>query len=166
MFSIATPWLVIAALSGSFVVLGVGAFLFQAGCALADVPGRGYFRSLGISCVAVVVCLPLAWILVRSVGQYDADPNAWFGGMRLVGLMVSLLLTWLVSAGIYAFFLAASVQKGLLISGVELLLMGLLAALVAAVVLVVLAFVQIIGQPPPSKLSALSSQPEQRRTAR
>ncbi len=61
----------------------------------------------------------------------------------------SLLLTWLLSSLLYAFFLAASVPKGLIIAGVELLLMGLLAALVTALVLVVLAVVQIISRPPP-----------------
>jgi hypothetical protein len=126
----------------------VGTFLFQAGCALADTPERGYFRSLPIYSLAVAVCLPLAVALIWFAGTYDSDPAASFGAMRILGLIVALILTWLLSAGIYSLLLAASLKKGLIIAGVELLLMALLAALVSAVVLVILAVVQIFNRPP------------------
>jgi hypothetical protein len=153
MFGIDALWLAAAVLGGGIVLLGVSAFLLQAGCALADVPGRGYFPSLGISLAAIVICLPLTCIIVWFAGRYNTDPHAWFGGARIVGLIGSLLLTWLLAAGIYALFLTASIRKGLIVSGVELLLLGLLAALIAAVVLVVLALVQILRQPSPVKTS-------------
>src|ERR1700680_1350915 len=89
MAGIGTPLLVVACLGGLIVFLSVGTFLFQAACALADVPGRGYFRSLGIYSVAVLVCLPLAAILIRSGGTYDADPHDWFGGVRIAAMVVS-----------------------------------------------------------------------------
>ncbi len=151
MFGIGTAWLVIAGLGALVALLGVGTFLFQAGCALADVPERGYFRSLPIYSATLVICLPLAAVLVWYAGRYDADPGDSFGGMRLAALAASLMLTWMLSAVIYTLLLSASLQKGLLIAGVELLLMTLLAALLSAIVLVVLAFVQIVTRPPPVK---------------
>jgi hypothetical protein len=154
-----TPLLVTYGLGGLIALLAVGTFLFQAGCALADAPERGYFRSLPIYSVAVVVCLPLAVALVWFAGTYDSDPAVSFGAMRILGLTVALLLTWLLSAGIYSLLLAASLKKGLIIAGVELLLMVLLAALVSAVVLVVLSVVQIVTRPPAPVRSSRVSLP-------
>jgi hypothetical protein len=148
MFGFGTPLFVVAVLGGLVILFGVGTLLFQAGCALADVPVRGYFRSLSIYALAVLLCGPLMAALVWFAGRYESDANASFGTMRIVALIVSLLLAWLLSSGVYALLLAASLGKGLWIAGVELLLMGLLAALVSAVVLVVLAVVQIATRPP------------------
>src|SRR5262245_58556401 len=131
MYGLSTPLLVAAGLGGLLVLFGVGTLLFQAGCALADVPVRGYFRSLPIYGLAVPLCVPLIAALVWFAGRYDSDPNTAFGSMRIVALIVSLALTWLLSSGIYALLLAASLRKGLAIAGIELLLMGLLAALIA-----------------------------------
>ncbi|MHB1424267.1 MAG: hypothetical protein ACYC3I_13925 [Gemmataceae bacterium] len=139
--------LILAALVGVLLLFGVGTLLFQAGCALADVPDRGYLRALPVYSATIVVCVPLAAALVWFVGRYEADPNDWFSAPRLAAAIGSLLLIWLLSAGIYALLLAASLRKGLLIAAIELLLMALLAVLVSAVVLVVLAIVQITTRP-------------------
>lgn len=143
-----TPLLVLVVLGGLLLLLGVGTLLFQAGCALADVPVRGYFPSLSIYALTVVLCGPLMAALVWFAGRYDSDPNVSFGAMRITALIASLVLAWFLSSVIYALVLAASLRKGLWIAGVEMLLMGLLAALVAAVVVVVLAVVQIATRPP------------------
>jgi hypothetical protein len=142
---------------GLLLLFGVGTLLFQAGCALADVPEGGYFRALPIYSAAIVVSLPLAAALVWFAGRYDADPNDWIGSFRIAAAVGSLALIWIISGGIYALFLAASLRKGLMIAAIELLLMVLFAALVSSVVLVALAIVQITTRPP-SKLSALSDQ--------
>jgi uncharacterized membrane protein len=144
MFGFGTPLFVLAVLGSLLVLFGVGTLLFQAGCALADVHVRDYFRSLPIYALTVLLCVPMIAVLVWFADQYDTDPNTSFGPMRIAALIGSLLLTWLLSSVVYALLLAASLRKGLRIAGVELLLMGLLTALVSAVVLVVLAFVQII----------------------
>jgi hypothetical protein len=136
---------------GLLLLFGAGTFLFQAGCALVDVPDRGYFRALPIYSAAIVVCLPLAAALVWFAGRYDIDPNDWFGSFRILAAIGSLVLIWVLSGGIYALLLPSSLRKGLQIAAIELLLMALLAALVAALALVVLAFVQITTRPP-SKL--------------
>lgn len=159
MFGLGLPLLVAVCLGGLIVLLGVGTLLFQAGCALADVPERGYFRALPIYAVAIVVCLPLAALLIAWAGNYESDPTIWFGVPRITALIVSLLLTWLLSGVIYKLLLAASFKKGLMIAGIELLLAGLLAALVSAVVLVILAFVQIISRPPPPAKTGLAPPP-------
>ncbi len=156
---IGTPMLVVYGLGGLIGLLGVGTFLFQAGCALADAPERGYFRSLPIYAVTVAICLPLAVALVWFAGTYDSDPAASFGAMRIIGLSVALILTWLLSAGIYSLLLAAPLKKGLAIAGVELLLMALLAALASAIVLVVLAVVQISLRPPAPARTSLAPLP-------
>jgi hypothetical protein len=158
MFGLGVPLFVAVCLGGLIVLLGVGTLLFQAGCALADVPERGYFRALPIYSVAVVVCLPLAVVLIGWAGNYESDPNTRFGALCITALIVSLLLTWLVSGVIYKLLLAASFKKGLIVAGIELLLAGLLAALVSAVVLVILALVQIVSRPPPGKLSEIRGQ--------
>lgn len=153
MFGITTSLLVFAALGGLLLLFGVGTFLFQAGCALADVPERGYFRALPLYSATLVVSLPLAALLVWFAGRYDADPNDWSGSLHISAALASLVLIWVLSGGLYALFLAASLRKGLLIAGIELLLMALSGALISAVVLVVLAFVQISTQPPPARVS-------------
>jgi len=141
-------WLVLIILGSLLLLLGVGTFLFQAGCALADVPDRGYFRALWIYSATVVVCLPLSAALIWFAGRYDADPNDWFGIWHLAAAGGALLLSWVVSAGIYSWYLAASLRKGLLIAALELLLIALSATLVAAIVLVVLAAIQISTKTP------------------
>ena len=146
-----TPLLIAAALGGLLLLIAVGTLLFQAGCALADVPDRGYVRALPIYSAALVICLPLAAVVVWFAGRYESDPNNAFGSMRIAASIGSLFGVWLLSAGIYALLLAASLRKGLLIAGIELLLMGLLAALVSAIVLVVLALIQITTRPPPMR---------------
>ena len=136
--------LIVLAILGSLLILfGGGTFLFQAGCALANVPERGYFRALPIYAATVVVCLPVAIALIWFAGSYDADPKDWFGSWHITAALGALLLSWLLSAGIYSLLLAASLRQGLLIAALELLLMALIAALVAALGLVILAVVQI-----------------------
>ncbi len=144
--------IVLSVLVGLLVLFGVGTFLFQAGCALADVPDRGYIHALPIYSAAVVVCLPLAAALIWFAGRYDANPDDWFGNFRIAAAVGALLLTWVVSAGIYSMLLSATLRKGMLIAALELLLAALLAALIAALVLVVLAAVQISTRPPAQKV--------------
>jgi hypothetical protein len=139
--------LTLAAVLGAVVAVLVGAVLFRAGCALADVAEPAFGKSLLVVGLALLVCLPLGGAIIYLSGLYEADPSAVFGPVRKVAALVALLVAWVVSALLYALFLAASYRKGLMIAGVEMLLSGLLSALVAAVVLVVLAVVQIVRRP-------------------
>jgi hypothetical protein len=145
---------ILVGLGGLLALFGLGTFLFQAGCALADVPERGYFRSLPIYAASLVLCLPLAALLIWFAGRYDANPDNWFGNARIAAAVAALLLTWLVSAGLYALLLAGSLRKGLMLAGFELLLMALVTALVSGVVFVVLALVQIGTRPPQQRVES------------
>jgi hypothetical protein len=134
---------------GLVLLLGVGTLLFQAGCALADVNGPGFLKSFLVSATAVVLFVVLAGLLLYTAGKYETDATSMLGPVRAGALAVSLLTTWVLAALVYALFLSAPYRKGLVIAGTELLLGGLLTALVSAVVLVVLALVQITRSPPP-----------------
>jgi hypothetical protein len=143
---------------GGVALLLVETLLFRAGCALADVTEPSFPLSLLAVGVALAVCLPLGGLFVYLLGAYDADPAALFGPMRTLGVLLALLLGWVLSALLYLPFLAAPYKKGLLVAGFELLLRGLLSALVAAVVLVILAIVQIAvrQEPQPKALRGLA----------
>jgi hypothetical protein len=149
MFDPTNGWVVAGWAAGVVLVFGVGTLLFQAGCALADVNGPGFLKALGIFGVACLVCVPLAWLLLYLAGKYDTDSAALLGPARGAALGVWFLAAWVLSALVYALALATPYRKGLVIAGTELLLSGLLAALVSAVVLVVLALVQITRNPSP-----------------
>jgi surface polysaccharide O-acyltransferase-like enzyme len=156
MFDLTNGWVVAGWLGGMVVLLGVGTVLFQAGCALADVNGPGFLKAFSIYGVAAVVCIPLAVLLLYLAGKYEPDAARLIGPVRGAALGVWLLATWVLSALIFALALAAPYRKGLVIAGMELLLSGLLAALVSAVVLVVLALVQITRNPSPHPAAAPS----------
>jgi hypothetical protein len=160
MFDLADGWVVAGWVGGLVLLFGVGTLLFQAGCALADVNGPGFLKSLLVSGSAAVLFLVLAGGLLYFAGKYETDSTSRLGPIHAGALGVSLLATWVLGALLYALFLTAPYRKGLVIAGTELLLAGLLTALVSAVVLVVLALVQISRSPPPraaGPLPALSS---------
>jgi hypothetical protein len=136
----------LAAVLGAVVAVLVGVVLFRAGCALADVAEPAFGKSLLLVGLALLVCVPLGGAIIYLSGRYEADP-AVFGPVRGLATLAALLVAWVVSALLYALFLAASYRKGLVIAGLEMLLSGLLSALVLAVVLVVLAVVQIVRRP-------------------
>lgn len=144
-------WVLAGTAASGVVLLLAGTFLFLGGCALADVNGPRFPRALAIFGIALVVCLPILGGLYWFAGRYEADPTALFGPMRLLALTGGLAATWVVWALIYALSLAAPYRKGLVIAGTELVLSGLLGALVAGIVLVVLAVMQITrpSSPPP-----------------
>ena len=154
--------LTLAAVLGAVVAVLVGAVLFRGGCALVDVAEPAFGKSLLVVGLALLVCLPLGGAVIYLSGLYEADPTAVFGPVRKVAALVALLVAWVVSALLYALFLAASYRKGLVIAGVEMLLSGLLSALVAAVVLVVLAVVQIVRRPEVSPRALLPPAPAAR----
>jgi surface polysaccharide O-acyltransferase-like enzyme len=154
MFDLTNGWVVGGWVLGVVLLFGVGTLLFLAGCALADVNGPSFLKAILIYGAAVVVCAPLAGLLLYLAGKYESDPNALLGPIRGAALGVWLLAAWVLSALLYALLLAVSYRKGLLIAGTELLLSGLVAALVSAIVLVVLAVVQIARNPSPRTTAA------------
>jgi hypothetical protein len=148
MLQLTSGWALAGSVTALLAALAVGLLLFHAGCALADVKGPGFFKSLLILLAALALCVPLAWALLWLTGRYDAGQPALLSSMRVLGLVVALPAAWLVSALVYSLLLATPLRKGLVIAGAELVLGGLLAALGTAAVMVVLATVQIARQPP------------------
>jgi hypothetical protein len=140
-------WVVAGLIAGNLLLVVVGALLVQAGCALADVTGPGFLKALAVFVAAQVVCVPLAGLLLWLAGLYDASQGV-LTPLRGLALVVALVGAWVISALIFALTLAAPYRKGLVIAGSELALGALLTAMVTGVVLVVLAVVQIVRQPP------------------
>jgi hypothetical protein len=148
MFDFNNGWVVGGWVGSVVVLLGVGPLLFQAGCALADINGPNFLRSLGMFLLTLVICVPLVGSLWWLAGGSLHDSATWWGPWCLVALLGGAILAWFISALLYRLTVAASYRKGLMIAGTELVLGVLLTALISAVVLVVLAGVQISRQAP------------------
>jgi CDP-diglyceride synthetase len=140
-------WELVTILIGVVVGIPVLTVLFRAGCSLADVLEPNFAASLAWVTLTLAVGLPLGWLLFRVLGARDADPDGLLGPMHVLGMILGLLLSLSISGVAYKFILRTSYGKGQLIAGFELLLGALLTTLVAAIVLVVLAGVQIVNRP-------------------
>ena len=160
MFDLSNGWVLTGWVIGPPVAWVVTTLLFLAGCALADVPPPSLVKAGGVVAAALAVCVPLGWVAMHFLGKQDADPSVILGPMRILALGLSLLASWVVSAVLYALFLAAPYTKGLVIAAVELLLGTLLTALLSGVVLVVLALVQIGRKPEPPRTPKVEPPPK------
>ena len=160
MFDFTSP-AVVAGWAGAAVLLWLGCtLLFRMGCALADVAEPRLPRSALLVGLALAVSLPVGGLLVWLLGRYDPpDTEALFGPMRVVGLVLSCLAAWVLSGALYTLSLPTPYRKGLMISAFEMLLGALGAALLAGVVLVVLAVVQIARRPAAPPKTALAPPP-------
>jgi hypothetical protein len=148
MFDFTSGWVVSGWILAVVLMLGVGPLLFQAGCALADINGPNFLRSLGLFVLTLVVCVPLVGTLWWLAGGVPHDSATWWGPLCLAALIGGTVLAWIVSALIYMLTLSASYRKGLVIAGAEFVLGILLTALISAIVLVALAGVQVARQSP------------------
>jgi hypothetical protein len=132
------------------------AVLFVAACSLSSVKEPRFPAALGLTAAGAAACGAASWLLVTQMGKLDTDPQVVIGPMRLSGGLLSVLAIWVLLTGLYIPFLAPGsehakkpgVGKGLQVAGIQVLLGLLLAALVGAVVLVVLAVMQVTGKPP------------------
>jgi hypothetical protein len=150
MIDFSNPWMaLLAGFLGLLVLPALATLLFLAGCALADVAAPRLPRAVLAAVLALVLCVPVGCALVVWFGGLDGDPTVWFGPMRSLGFALALLSAWALSALLYKVVLAAPLKKGLIIAGVELSLGALFSALLAGVVLVILAVVQIMARPAP-----------------
>jgi len=147
-----TGWSLVWAIVGGLVGLLAAVLLFRISCLLLDVPEPSLVRSFLLVVPLLVVCTAASLWLLDRMGQLDPDEKAYFSSYRILALILCVLLTWLVCGLVYFLALGAPSIKALWIAGVEILLRGLLASLIAAIILVVLAFVQVSnrGQPGPS----------------
>jgi hypothetical protein len=133
------------------IVLGVAvAALFEvallwAAASLADAPEVGWVKT-----VVVAAVVTAAWgALDALIGWYaELGPNSLAPENRPTALLiaaVALAVAWAVPAVLYVPLLSVSVGRGMRISVFQLLLRAFLYILLAAVVMVVLALVQIFS---------------------
>ncbi len=146
-FVVPTYAVVLGWMIGLPVGLAVRTFVFRAACALADVAEVRFLKALGVVCLAALVWLPLSLFVHYLFGNFAATAEARTAAAFWTANLVAFLLTWLISAGVYAPLLPVRFPRGLLVSGFEVVLSTLLAALVVGVLLVALAAVQIASRP-------------------
>ncbi len=151
-----SPLLLLAVLAGAVVGLAVYVLVFKASLALADVTDPGLLKSLLLVLGGTAASGLLSYLVYRLFGLADR-PEVALDSTTVLWLLAALLISWAVPTLLYISALAVRWPKGIQIAGMEVLLRGLLAALVAGVVLVVLAGVQILArrpaQPPKVALS-------------
>jgi hypothetical protein len=144
-----TGWTLVGVIAGGLVALLAAVFLFRISCLLLDVPEPSLGRSFLLVVPLIVVCTGASLWIIDRMGQLDPDEKVYFSSYRILALILCLLLTWLVGALVYFLALGAPSIKALWIAGIEILLRGLLASLVAAIILVVLACVQVNSRSQP-----------------
>lgn len=142
-----SPFLVLAGVAGAAVGLAVSVLLFRASLALADVTEPGLVKSVLVVLAGIAASGLLSYLVYRLMGLADR-PEMALDSATVSWLGAALFLSWLVPALLYVPALPVRWRKGAQVAGVEVLLRGLLAALVTGVVLVVLAAVQVVGRRP------------------
>jgi hypothetical protein len=116
--------------------------LFWAAAAIGDAPMLGWGKILTVPLAATAACAAvggaMAWSL-RSVSFLAPENRLLAALMALLGMLV----TWVIPGVLYAPLLPVSIPRGMLIAVVQLLLRVFLYVLIAAVVMVILAVMQI-----------------------
>jgi hypothetical protein len=125
-------------------VVAVRFVLFRAGCSLADAGEPGFRRSLLLVLVALALSAGLA-VLPGYLLPPSGDESG--GAGRLAASVAGVGVGAVTAAAFYSWFLPTSLRRGAVVASTELLLGVLLAALVAGVVLVVMAGIQLSRRP-------------------
>jgi len=132
----------------SIPVMGL---LYLAACALAD-RETSYPAAVGLGWFTFLISFPLGWWLVGLLAQREATPEARFGAMHTLGVVLAILASWLIGSAVYSAAYQGRIVKGVQVAGIELLLRLLLGALLGGVVAVVVAIVQVSRDPAYSSL--------------
>jgi hypothetical protein len=124
------------------IVCALEVALFWAAAALGDAPLLGWKKLLFVSLSATAGCAAvggaIAWSL-RSVSFLAEENRLLAIAMILLGLLVS----WVIPGVLYAPLVPVSIPRGMFIAVLQVLLRIFLYVLIAAVVMVVLAILQI-----------------------
>jgi hypothetical protein len=129
------------------LVVLVAFFVFEAGLLWASTALGNVEVNWGKICLITLV-VTAVWATASAAAGYGmngvrpvlAPDNRLWGG---IALAIAVLISWAVPALLYAPLLPVSVPRGMLISVFQVLLRVFLYTLVAAVVMVVLAVLQI-----------------------
>jgi len=148
--------MLLTVVAGAAIGFAVSVFIFKASLALADVTEPGWIKSTVVVLASVAASGLLSYLVYLQFGLADRTEVA-LDNRMVLWLLVALLLSLLVPVLLYVPALSVKWLKSMQIAGVEVLLRGLVAALVAGVVLVVLAAAQVVArrqsQPRTSALS-------------
>lgn len=125
-------------------VVAVRFVLFRAGCSLADAGEPGFARSAAL--VLAVLLLSAGFVALPEylfpVALEQAGPAG-----RIAVAVVAVAVAAAVAGVLYAWLLPTTLRRGTTVAGAELLLSLLAAALVAGVVLVIAAGIQLRKRP-------------------
>jgi hypothetical protein len=138
MFALGTVEILVLVL----LALLIEAVLFWAASALADAPDLGWGRVFGVSLAASVACAAvggaIAWSL-QSVSLRAPENRL----LAVAVALLALLVSWVIPGVLYAPLARVTIPRGMFISVLQVLLRVFLYVLIAAVVMVVLAVIQI-----------------------
>jgi hypothetical protein len=126
------------------VLVAVRFVLFRAGCSLADAGEPGAGRSVAL--VLAVLLLSAAFVLLPDYLFPAAAEQAGPAGQLAVAALAAVAAA-AIAAPLYAWLLPTTLRRGATVAAAELFLGALTAALVAGVVLVVLAGMQLRKRP-------------------
>lgn len=140
---------VLVALAAAVAVLfAARVALFLGSCALADAGEPRLIKAVALVLLAAAVCVPASWWLLGYLKtQLPGSETALIGPAHVAWAAATCGIALVLPAVLYRFLLPATWKKGALIAGLEVVLGALLVALVAGVVLVVLAGVQVARRP-------------------
>ena len=129
---------------GLLVVYLLEVVLFWAASAVADAPPIGWGKLF----LVVLLVTVLSVGLTAAIGVYSGTMNAPFEpDNRLLALItagLALVVLWAIPAVIYHILASVSILRGMWLSLLQLLLRGFLYVFIVALVMVVLAVIQII----------------------
>lgn len=151
MFGLEPLWVGI----GLVVFLLLEAALFWAAAAIGDAPPLTLGKTLAVGCGVGLVTSVALYLLATQTGLTTQRPayDSATGMFTLLGLASS----WAIAAVLYVPLVPASVGKSLLMAVFQLLLRGLLYALLTGVVMVVLAVLEIVYNKDASRSELLLS---------
>jgi hypothetical protein len=126
-------------------------FILRASCAVADVKEPSYGLAallvLGVVLIGGVVSFGIDVLLDR----FTADPTILFGPLRITGIFLSMAIGWALAAVLYRLVLTSSLLRSLTVAGIEVLLNGLVTALLLMVLLVGYSIWQLFWHPAPQQ---------------
>jgi len=130
---------------GLVIAVAAGSFLLQAACALCNIEDLRFLKALGLMLLLILANAPIGLVLFfMSQGAisgkgWDADP------VLAIGLGLGYPLHWLISGLVLFWPLHVSYLKGVLVSILHNVLSLVIAGVLGGVILVVLAFVQLVS---------------------
>jgi hypothetical protein len=130
------------------VLLALEVGLVWAASGISDSPPLSVPKLIGVGLGLGVVCLGFVVFISWWLGLFSNTATNWSLQLTLA-MGLTLVLWWLLPTLVYPPVLPVTLRRGALISGVQILLRLFAWALLAGVIFVVLAILQIVRKPVP-----------------